>query len=482
MANKIDKANKHLKENLANNTFKPKFHFAPPVGWANDPNGLCQHNGVYHLFYQHNPYSSKWGRMYWGHATSSDLVNWMHQPVALAPSNRNDNFLGCYSGSAISRGEELFLMYTGVGYFKQQQILARSHDGIVFEKEPVPVITSNNRPPNSSKFEFRDPKIFETNGRYYSVIGASYFGGKQIALYQSENLIDWKYVGSPIVDKLSAKGIFECPDLLQFADNDVLIYSVMNTETVGNKFQNLHSSCYQIGKLDLASGEFDSITEIKELDCGADYYAPQTFIDDRGRRIIIAWMQMWWRTMPTSLEKHNWAGMMTLPKEIYLDKGILCQKPVEEIYKHFDRNYIKVTEELDDKKRNIEGISGRQYLLEVELNYSDDIEISLRGNDYNETVISYAGGTLKFDREFSGHIIKGRNLDGNPNIRVCDIAPIEKLNIQIFVDTSSVEIIVNERYHITSTIYPFAELDSSEIKFNSTLGARVDISFSPLKK
>ena len=159
----IKKAEKFIINHKSNNIFKPKFHFAPIVGWINDPNGFSFFNGLYHLFFQYNPYSSKWGRMHWGHATSKDLINWKNEKIALAPDTKYDNFLGCFSGSAVEKDNKLYIMYTGVPFLKQHQLLAESEDGNNFEKNNSPVITTKNRPPKSGKFSFRDPKIIKKN-------------------------------------------------------------------------------------------------------------------------------------------------------------------------------------------------------------------------------------------------------------------------------------------------------------------------------
>ncbi|MDD4316773.1 MAG: glycoside hydrolase family 32 protein, partial [Clostridia bacterium] len=297
-------------------TFRPLFHFSPPTGWLNDPNGLCFFDGRYHLFYQHNPYSSRWGRMHWGHADSADLINWRNQPIALSPDTKNDNFLGCFSGSAIEKEGKLYLMYTGVPFLKQHQLLAESPDGVTFVKQKKPVIPSKNRPPRCGKFSFRDPKIVKKEGDFFACIGAAYGKGRQIALYSSSDLTDWKFVGSLIKQQEKTNGIFECPDLVEFDSGDLLIYSIMYTHTQGMEYQNLHSSVYLIGKTDWQNGEFLPYSEQKELDLCCDYYAPQTLKTPDGRTIAIAWMQMWLRSIPTSYLGHGWAGMMSLPREL----------------------------------------------------------------------------------------------------------------------------------------------------------------------
>lgn len=395
-----------------NSTYKPLFHLAPPFGWLNDPNGFCYFQGAYHLFYQHNPYSSNWGRMHWGHATSKDLISWTHMPIALFPDTKYDSFLGCFSGSAIENNDKLFLIYTGVPFLKQHQMLAESSDGTNFCKHTYPVIPIKDRPPLCGKFSFRDPKVFRKNNAFYTVIGASHKKGRQIVLYKSNDLFSWEYIGFLIADKEKTAGIFECPDLIFYKDNELLIYSVMYTKTNDMEYQNLHSSVYQIGNIDLLTGHFDAKTEPKELDCGCDFYAPQTVQTPDGRTICTAWMQMWLRSNPTHYLGHGWQGAMTLPRELTVKNGILYQKPIQEVYKYFD-NITKYKPTIEGNK-TFEGVKGENFYLKVELEeIPKNFYIHLRENGDNYSVISIAQGIVTFDREKSGYPIKGKKLDGN---------------------------------------------------------------------
>ena len=119
---------------------RPVFHFTAPYGWINDPNGFCYFKGMYHLFYQYNPHGCEWSKMYWGHAVSKDLTHWEDLPIALYPDQEydTDEVGGCFSGSAIVRGDRLYVFYTGTSrhgnMLVQSQCMAYSDDGIKFEK------------------------------------------------------------------------------------------------------------------------------------------------------------------------------------------------------------------------------------------------------------------------------------------------------------------------------------------------------------
>ena len=150
-------------------TYRPLFHFTAERGWINDPNGLCFYKGKYHLFYQYNPHSTEWGKMHWGHAISSDLVNWEHLDIALSPDEwyEDDERGGCFSGSAMVIGDRLYLMYTATAGGKQRQCIAYSDDGLNFTKyDKNPIIE-----PPEGIHEERDPYIFRLHDRYLSLVG-----------------------------------------------------------------------------------------------------------------------------------------------------------------------------------------------------------------------------------------------------------------------------------------------------------------------
>ena len=173
-ANLFIEKNKHL----VNTQYKPEEHFTAEIGWINDPNGFVYFRGEYHLFYQFYPYDSAWGPMHWGHAKSKDLIHWEHLPVALAPDQDYDRS-GCFSGSAIVKDDRLWIMYTGhideEGSIRQLQNIAYSDDGIHFTKIlENPVLTGADLPEELIVSEFRDPKLFEKDGRYYSVVASKH--------------------------------------------------------------------------------------------------------------------------------------------------------------------------------------------------------------------------------------------------------------------------------------------------------------------
>lgn len=221
----LEKAELYQRQNRINKKDKPVFHFTPPVGWLNDPNGFSLYQGKIHLFYQYHPYSTEWGSMHWGHSVSEDFVKWEELPVALAPDQDYDA-AGCFSGSAIETEDGHVLVYTGVVEKEkedgtreiiQHQCLAVG-DGICYEKvKDNPVIPACLLPDDLSGTDFRDPKIWNEYGTYYLVAGCrnEKWDGRAV-LFASEDLQSWRFL-SVLADNRGKYGkMWECPDFLRW--------------------------------------------------------------------------------------------------------------------------------------------------------------------------------------------------------------------------------------------------------------------------
>ena len=277
------------------NSLRPKFHITPSKGWVNDPNGFCYFKGQYHLFAQYNPYDVKWGPMHWLHFVSKDLVHFEEVGVALAPDMPYDQEFGCFSGSAIEKDGVLYLIYTGVNDNKQTQCVATSEDGIHFTKYAGnPVIGENDLPSGYLVSDFRDPKVFEKDGKYYLLVSCRREDlHSSILMYASDDLLHYSYVGvvTDFVD-LQSNGMAECPDILFFGEEAALIVSVQFKEPEEDSYHNLHNVIYSLGRLDLTTGKWNPSTSWKELDHGFDVYATQT-IQTHDGSYLVYWENMW---------------------------------------------------------------------------------------------------------------------------------------------------------------------------------------------
>ena len=331
---KAEEVLKKEKENV-NKEYRLGYHIMAPANWINDPNGLIQYKGEYHAFYQHHPYDENWGPMHWGHVKSKDLVNWEHCPVALAPGDEFDKG-GCFSGSAVEDDGNLVLIYTGHNYidkekdifFENQNIAVSKDGGITFEKyENNPVIA---KPPVDSIHHFRDPKVWKHEDKWYMVVGNSTKDNiGRVILYTSSDLYKWDYVGTLATSKGELGYMWECPDFFKLGDKYVLSFSPQGIEKKDGKYPNLFQTGYIVGDYDYSNNKFEHGT-FNEFDNGHDFYAVQTFLDDKGRRIAIGWMDMWESDMPT--KKDGWCGALTLPRELTLSSdNKIMMNPVEEL-------------------------------------------------------------------------------------------------------------------------------------------------------
>ena len=320
---------------------RPRFHFTPERHWLNDPNGLVYVDGVYHLFFQHNPEAIDWGNMSWGHATSTDLLTWDERPVAIRWDDEEDVWSGSVvvdndnvSGLGADGAPVLVAIYTsnrrdGI----QAQSLASSVDGgetwIKYPGNPVLDRRSNG---------FRDPKVLwftADDGSGYWVMVAVEAESREVVIYRSDDLIRWDYL-STFGPAGATEGIWECPDLFELRVDGgdktawVLILSVGGYGPNGGTAMQ-----YFVGDFDgTAFTPQGADGAPRWMDGGRDFYAAVTFFgapDDR--RIAIAWMSnaQYAAHIPTS----PWRGAMSVPRELTLEiragLATLVQRPVAEL-------------------------------------------------------------------------------------------------------------------------------------------------------
>lgn len=291
-----------------------QYHFEPEKGWINDPNGLIFYQGKYHAFFQHYPYAPRWGQMHWGHAVSSDLVHWEELPIALYPDQAYEDDGGCFSGSAVEKDGELYLIYTSVSHaMGQTQSVAVSHDGIHFEKYGKnPVI---DHFPEEGSSDFRDPKVTWMYGAYYMVVASGKNGIGKILLYRSEDLLRWEYMGV-LLEGEEFGGVLECPDIFPFGEKYLLLFSQIGRDT--------RSTMFVYGDFD---GQHFTPVSYHTPQIGPHYYAPQTFLDKKDRRIIIGWLFNRDERLNGDVD---YAGAFTIPCELRMRQGKVCMFPVEE--------------------------------------------------------------------------------------------------------------------------------------------------------
>lgn len=479
---KAEKSQQEMSKIAQKDYWKPQYHISAPANWINDPNGFTYFNGEYHLFYQYHPYSSKWGPMHWGHVVSKDLVNWDTLPIALAPTDIYDKD-GCFSGSAMVKNGELYLLYTGHVDLDnsnggndriESQCLAISKDGKHFIKyEQNPVIDSLPKNLNLRTEHFRDPKVWENNGIYYTVIGAqSKQETGQVVIYKSLDLINWEFfniMATSTTDE-NMGFMWECPNFAQIDGYDTLILSPQGIRPEGKKYLNLHQSGYFLGTMDYETGVFNRKNSFDLLDYGFDFYAPQIMQDEINNRcLMIGWLDMWESEMPE--QNNGWAGMMSIPRVLKVKNDMIYSIPAPELTKlrkehtHYNQKIKDIT--------SFSNVDGDCYELNVvaDLKNTNILTIKLRVSEIEETVLTYNKTTkiLNLNRDKSGKALSGER---EVNIDLIN----DKLKLQIFSDKSSLEIFINNGQRVISTrIYPTAQ--ATGIKFTTDNLTNIDIDF-----
>ena len=428
---------------------EPAFHVTGETGWINDPNGLIYYNGQYHAFFQYYPHDTKWGPMHWGHVVSDDLTNWKYLPIALTPGDDCDKN-GCFSGSAINHNGKMWLMYTGFiendggESIRQVQCLAESDDGITFKKHGV-VIGEDLLPEGYAPYDFRDPKVWLHDGIFWCVAAARKIEGRgRILLYKSKDLFNWEFVGD-LFGKDSAGTMIECPDYNE--ELGYLLFCEQFQPSENGIHLNVHTSRFALGKIDYSTGRFIENSR-GIVDYGFDVYAPQTIA---GKPLFMGWLNMWDRNVPSA--KYGFAGMLTVPRRVFVRDGRLYQEPVVscgESYKTDGKGSIS-----DKVTRGV---------ITVKATGLESLEIKLRSNGENFTSLILKSAEWVFDRSKSGEAIVGveKDQDSLSGIRRMPYSGKEDVTLTIVMDDFSVEIFEDGRA-LSSTIYPPDDADGLEL-------------------
>lgn len=448
------------KRGEVNPFYRQAYHLMAPVGWINDPNGFVYYRGEYHLFYQYHPYASQWGPMHWGHAKSKDLIHWEELPVALAPSEVYDRD-GCFSGSALVKDDQLILMYTGFvndeGRIRQTQCIATSSNGITFEKSPAnPVLSEEHITGVADIADFRDPKILAHDGHYYAVVAAKTADKRgQVLLFESEGIENWRFKSVLLTGRPEQGIMWECPDLFFLDGKWVLLLSPIEMEEQGVAYHNLNSTLAFVGEMDWEMGQFVVEGE-QEIDGGLDFYAPQTCQNERGERVLIAWMQMWHRTMPTAELGHGWAGTMTLPRLLSLKNARLAQTLVPSLtdYLALETKWSGVLE--PDTPLVLE-TTGQQELLQLELDSQVSWDLHYPCHLESEKAIrlsfDHRQKLLTLSRQDYGLEIVGKDKGQAYSRSIIPAAEGENLLLELVRDTVSLEVFVNQEQVLSTTVY-----------------------------
>ncbi len=434
-----------LRERLQADPHRPGYHFLPPANWMSDPNGLIQWRGEYHLFYQYNPEEPIWGPISWGHAVSRDLLHWQDLPVALSPTPDSPDSDGCWSGVIVDAAGIPTMIYSGNRNDRQFPCLAISTDDLLtWHKNPHnPLISAS--PVDLDLLTFRDHCVWRDGDDWYQLIGGGIrFRGGTALLYRSADLRQWEYLG-PICDGRSAETgeIWECPDLFALGDQHVLIVSSIP----------LRRAIYLIGSFD--GRTFTPHTD-GDVDAGGHLYAPLSFRDDQGRRIMIGWL---WegRTLNAQIVA-GWAGIMSLPRTLRLgSKGRLLAEPIAELeqLRRRHRQYCAI-ELPSDALINLEAKAGNMIEVDLTIDLGKATQVALAvcrapdGSEQTLILFDRARGRLEIDRSIASLASTSHResfgMDWSP-------ASNGQIQVRVFVDRSVIEVFI-EGECLTSRVYP----------------------------
>jgi beta-fructofuranosidase len=434
------------------------YHFLPPANWLNDPNGLIHWQGLYHLFYQYNPNGPFHGTIHWGHAVSEDLVHWRHLPIALAPGPGADED-GCWSGVAVDDDGVPTLIYSGNRDGVQRACLATSADDLLTWQKHAGNPVISEPPPELHLVAYRDHSVWREDGTWYQLMGAGIEGqGGTALLYRSDDLRTWEYLHPLLAGDqhrfapIWTGSMWECPDFFALDGRHVLILSVWDKEQ-------LHYSAAFVGNY----RDQRLLPDVEhKLDYGdRHFYAPQSFQDGQGRRIIFGWVHEG-RSIEEQLAS-GWSGVMSLPRVLSLGlKDHVCMQPAPELAalrgEHTRLGPITMSA---GTVVGIPDVTGDTLELLVEL--APDgwpsgpgicgiaIRRSPDGAEQTRIVYDAGEGQLIIDRT---HASLDLGSDRNPHVAPLALAPEEPLRLHIFLDRSVLEVFANERVSITTRIYP----------------------------
>lgn len=428
--------------------YRPLYHHTPTYGWMNDPNGMFFKDGVWHLYFQHNPYGSQWENMTWGHSTSTDLIHWTFQGDPVQP----DAWGAIFSGSSVvdknntaGFGENAIVaLYTSAGENQTQSMAYSTDNGKTFTKyDGNPIITSNVP-------DFRDPHMFwnEDIKKWNMILAA----GQQMNIYSSDNLKDWKFESSFGAEYGSHGGVWECPDLMKMkvrgTDKEkwMLVCNINPGGPSGGS-----ATQYFVGDFDGHKFTCESKPEVtKWMDYGKDHYATVTFDNaPNGRHVALAWMSNWQYANQVPTMQYRSAN--SIPRDLGL-------------FEYKGNTYCSVTpsEEIT-AARSKKPSKSLSEACEMVVNLKGDATITLSNSKGEKVVMTYKAKdeTFSMDRTLSG------KTDFSSDFAAITTAPVYgKMNkLRIFIDKSSIEVFDNDgKMAMTNLVFPTKPYDKVTIK------------------
>lgn len=455
MSDSFDMTNKEM--------FRPVYHHTPVYGWMNDPNGMFYKDGVYHLYFQYNPYGSVWGNMHWGHSTSTDLMHWKFEGCAIVP----DAWGAIFSGSCVVDHENtagfgkeaVVAFYTSAkstpwGDIQMQSMAYSLDNGKTFTKyEGNPILTSSEK-------DFRDPKIFwYAPGKHWVMMLAV---GQHMEIYSSVNLKEWKKESEFGAMQGAHGGVWECPDLVEIPVEGtrekkwVLICNLNPGGPFGGS-----AAQYFVGSFDGKKFVNESPTQTKWMDWGKDNYATVTWNNaPDGRCIALGWMSNWQYANNVPTRQYRSANTLARDLTLYREGQELYLKstPSVEVKKARGKKVSIPSFRVSEKHEIVNLFEDNQGAYEVEILIQNagasKIAFCLL-NDKGEKVSMYYDLNRKqfvMDRSESGTVDFSKDF---PAVTVAPANVDKELTLRLFVDRSSIEAFGEDgKFVMTNLVFP----------------------------
>lgn len=441
----------------------PSFHLAPPQGRLNDPNGLVVRDGVYHAFFQYGPSFPRERLVYWGHASSTDLINWRQHAPAIAPDSWYDRS-GAYSGGAVVHDGKVWLYYTGnvkteAGVRESYQCLVSTADLETFSKDPDnPLIAG---PPPGYTAHFRDPQVVAEADGWRMCIGAQRDDlSGCVLVYRSDDLRTWTLDGELGLPDSGGRFerfgyMWECPNLLRVPDEvtgeywDVLIFCPQGVGPIGDQFQNIFPCGYLIGRWD--GHALRQTGEFIELDRGFEFYAPQAFASEDGQAkepVLLGWLGNASEDDQPSLTDHGWVHLLSVPRRLSVRNGRLIQRIAPAgLDPRGARSAQKLVIEgavvCDESVGLAELRDQRSFVLDAEIDQAAASSWELRlQSGASKVVFSFERGRLTVDRRATRY--------PHGQLRTIDLPDDEVLRVQLVHDRSATELFIGDGHTVFS--------------------------------
>lgn len=437
-----------IKHKTKTDPFYPSYHIAPHHGLVNDPNGLSYFNGEHHIFYQWFPLGPVHGLKHWYHVSTKDFVNFNDRGIAMYPDQDYDHH-GCYTGVGVPHNDELYLFYTAnllneEGKGLPAQALAVMDKQGKIEKKGV-VVEFNS---DAYTQEFRDPVLVTRDDGYHMLIGAQGHDEKgKLAYYHGSDIDDYHYQGNIDVGLGDFGYMWECPNYYEQDENGVFIFSPQGVSSESKyDLKNVFSVVYIVGeRIDFENKVFPN-QGYRELDKGFDFYAPQTYLDDQQRRILIGWLGNSKSEYPT--DKNRWAHMLTLPRVLTIEGDYLIQSPLQEL-EALRKDFVEVEDShsLDSQA------------FEVDLHVDGAFSLVLSNQKGERMVFSGDQHEFTLDRTHVSHL----HAEAFGTVRYAKRLE-QAQRIRIFVDNSAIEIFADSGKTVFTSRIFIDDLCNIELK------------------